>query len=287
MLNINKSYFSEDGITSTSANHLCNVAKEKYLLLEEKLNNINFVEESIKLIDSDNTTVIKHAMIDIDVPNILKEIAIYKGFIAYMRTAIKEKDRLTVEVTNYESPELTAFRENQSSFPFPKREIVDISTLEENLSSDEFVRYLALDAEAATIGKAIHNDGSFVKAYKTATKKVSNPITISDTGRDAMIYCYEVKVPLAEINNVFFDLQRKHREIEAKINGIKSSVEEILIQKHASAINARNLEISKYEAMERRLIEESKNQKFEMLETLRSLKIRVPERYKSLIKELS
>ncbi len=64
MLNINKSYFSEDGITSTSANHLCNVAKEKYLLLEEKLNNINFVEESVKLIDSDNTTVVKHSMLD-------------------------------------------------------------------------------------------------------------------------------------------------------------------------------------------------------------------------------
>ena len=43
-------YFGESGLTSTSANYICNLAKESYEKLESKLNATSFLEEYITII---------------------------------------------------------------------------------------------------------------------------------------------------------------------------------------------------------------------------------------------
>ena len=43
MKKVNEVFFGEHGLTSTSANHLANIAQEKIVSNEAKLKNLNFV----------------------------------------------------------------------------------------------------------------------------------------------------------------------------------------------------------------------------------------------------
>ena len=52
MQKIKSVFFGEHGITSTSANHLSNLAKELIVAYESKINNLNFVTTRIDIVGS-------------------------------------------------------------------------------------------------------------------------------------------------------------------------------------------------------------------------------------------
>lgn len=51
-------FFAEKGLTSTSANHVANLAKEYIQTIEFNLKYIKFYSETIELIDSDKPRII-------------------------------------------------------------------------------------------------------------------------------------------------------------------------------------------------------------------------------------
>lgn len=91
-----KQFFGDKGLTSTSANHIANLAKEAYERLEAKLNTTSFIRETITVIGSTAETTVKLAQTGLitSAPNILKEICEYKSLIAWLREAIIEKENL-------------------------------------------------------------------------------------------------------------------------------------------------------------------------------------------------
>ena len=90
-----KNFFGPQGLTSSSADHLCNVAKNLYESLETKLESTNFLEEYITIIGAQAETKVALASKEIltTAPEILKKIAELKSFIAWFREGIKEKER--------------------------------------------------------------------------------------------------------------------------------------------------------------------------------------------------
>ena len=52
MKKVNEVFFGEHGLTSTSANHLANIAQEKIVSNEAKLKNLNFVTTTVDIVGS-------------------------------------------------------------------------------------------------------------------------------------------------------------------------------------------------------------------------------------------
>ena len=159
----NNNFFGENGITATSANHICNVAKEYYTTLENELNNINFVEESISLIGSSAKTISKVAngkemLKDIDIT--LSTIADCKSLIAYLREAIKRKEELTKSI-----PDLQALVDFRNTMPVMEKVI----TRDDVIASwdiKQLNHYLTLQTKCAVFGSAVHSN-----ALNTARKQ--------------------------------------------------------------------------------------------------------------------
>ena len=53
MKKVNEVFFGNHGLTSTSANHLANIAKEKIVSNEAKLKNLNFVTTTVDIVGSE------------------------------------------------------------------------------------------------------------------------------------------------------------------------------------------------------------------------------------------
>ena len=91
-------YFSDNGLTTTSANHLANKAKEYVAQLESELKNISFVKEEMQLLDSTVSRVTKTGCSENELDEFEKKLNIIakaKSLCAWLREAIKEKANLT------------------------------------------------------------------------------------------------------------------------------------------------------------------------------------------------
>ena len=90
-------FFAENGLTSTSANHIANLAKEAYQNLENELNSICFYTTKVSLLGTSTKEVLHYGNQLIDVTK-LDKIAELKSLIAWLREAIKAKEQLTRNV---------------------------------------------------------------------------------------------------------------------------------------------------------------------------------------------
>ena len=102
MKDVNKVFFAkegEKGITAASANHICNVAKERANTLFSKVAMCSYVDETIGAINSEVTRQCKVAspVRTESIVSAFEAIGKFHGLIAYLREAIKaKKDEETV-----------------------------------------------------------------------------------------------------------------------------------------------------------------------------------------------
>jgi hypothetical protein len=103
MKNMDKNlvFFAENGLTSTSANHIANMAKESIADLERNISSINFVTKSVSLIGTDAEHVVKRGwskdLLD-TLPEKIKQITEMKSLCAWLREAIKARDNMLNDV---------------------------------------------------------------------------------------------------------------------------------------------------------------------------------------------
>lgn len=280
-----KQYFGESGLTSTSSNHMCNLAKEAYEKLEAKLNSTSFIKETIQIIGSVAETEVKLSQVGLLslAPSVLKEICEYKALIAWFREAIKEKDRLFKENRNYHSQEYQDTYNNR-----PQRE--EYLTEEDIINSwtvKEQEEYLHYETICAVVGKYIHPNGPLSNAKKELSHRINNPVTTECSGRDTIIRKYYAEATEASVDNLFFSLQKKHREVQAKLNGIKHKIEITLREDqqakdeaYIQALSAWNKRLSELEVADK-LTRDAKYKEIE------SLKIVIPNDLKDTYNKLT
>lgn len=234
-------YFGEDGITSTSANHIANMAKEYYQTLESQLKGISFYKESVTVIGSDVKTVLQEGLNNNleDLEEKLLKIAEAKSLIAWLREANSAKNDLLCEIHNLYSFTSEYCKRTEQELPKEPEEPKYMSEDDylATLSIKERNRFYELETKCAVFGEYIHPSGAFAIQRKELMENIQKPSKIKGVGRDTMIYTYEPTTSVEDVDNAFFKLQAKHREFQAELNGMKhdmtTAIESDTIQKRA------------------------------------------------------
>lgn len=294
-------FFGENGITSTSANHVANLAKEYVRSLQEKLASVTFYDEYIKLIGSKEETLI-HGGITMPVLQSLhsyvKTIAEAHSLIAFLREAIKEKDRKMQEAKEWENEaERKTIYDNVVQLrlhkpvrePYPTEE-----SIRQTWSVGEQEKYLSLEAEAAALGKFIHEDSPMSLARIDLMRKIENPSLVNLSGSDTIVHSFVPSVALSDVNDVFNELQKKYRSVQAELNGMKKKVEDEISNRKMeidAAYNAANrayeAQIRQHEAEVKLYEDERDYKRNELVRQVRDLKIVIPNRLRPIYETLT
>ena len=235
----NKVFFGDNGITSTSANHIANIAKEYVQQLQEENAAISFIDCKVSLMTShESKTIAYGAKPEIlhKIPDNLQKITEANSLIAWLREAIKAKVDEMEDVSSMEFEDFLK-AENIESPVHPEKEdygFVEFDDILATLSIKEREEYYGLETKCAVIGKFIHPDGSFSQARKKLQQKKLQPVTVQGEGQNAMIYEYAPSIELKEIETLFFNLQNEHRSAQASLNSVK-----FMIQQKVDEINER------------------------------------------------
>lgn len=277
------------GITSTSANFLANLAKEQKAADLKLLSNLLLTNVSVELINGDKKPYKKGLTSLKFLRQKLLRIGELNAFCAWLREAIKEKEALLEHNNDLTFDEFCELQ----GIVIPKRPIrpgeVTAEDVMNTWSIKEKQNYLRLEALASTIGNAIHPQSSpnFASSRNSMYEELANPTTIRGEGRDLVIYTSTPSVDPDEVEEVFVDLQNLHREYEKQLNSIKYHLKE--------EVNKKNLQLQQdYEDARVKYSDEicaitSQLKVFKTKENQRisSLKIVIPEKFQSIYEELN
>ena len=280
-----KQYFGEVGLTSTSANYICNLAKESYEKLESKLNATSFLEEYITIIGAKAETRVSLASKELlnTAPIMLKEIYNLKSLIAWLREAIKEKENLFNTNKLFNSTEYITLMNNR---PVRKDYLTEQDVIE-SWTVKEQEEYLSLETKCAVIGKYIHPNGPLSRAKKDLSFRISHPIVTECSGRDTIVRRYQAVTTEEEVDALFFSLQNKHRELQAQLNGIKHKIEIALREDMQKKDEEYKLELEAYHAKLAELRESDKLTRIERDKKIEALKIIIPNDLKATYDSLA
>lgn len=230
-------FFKKEGeegvaLTSTSANHIANLAKEYIQGVETQLNNISFFNVEVALVGSTGgastiQTGESSEVLD-SLQSLLEGVAQAKSLIAWLREGIKAKENLMKGLQTISLEDWC--KENGMVKPETPNYGHVLTEVEyyASLPIKERNRYYQLETEAAVLGKYIHPDGHLSEARKELKDKIYHPHRVDGKGRDALIYTYTPTTSIALVDNVFYELQKKHREIQAQLNAMKYSCEQAI-----------------------------------------------------------
>lgn len=233
-------FFAENGLTTTSANHIANIAKEKYQVLMKKLTGLEFYDSKVVSLIGSSEAFLSEGITDLsNIKKDLLDIAKLKSLIAWLREAIKAKEALRQEALS-------------STYNLVK----PILPLEEDPITEEDVigswsikkrnRYYYLDSVCATIGTYIHPGQPFAVARDNFTEKLSKPRKTSGSGRDMVIYTYTPSVSQEEVESTFMDLQETYRNYQSELNSLKYEIEEAIKASKIDCMNKNNIAYAAY-----------------------------------------
>lgn len=278
-------FFKKEGeegvaLTSTSANHIANLAKEYIQSVETQLNNVNFFNIEVALmgsvsgantIQTGNTSEVLNSL-----QSLLGEVALAKSLIAWLREGIKAKENLIKDLQDISLEDWCV--ENEITKPeIPNYgHILTETEYYASLPIKERNRYYQLETEAAVLGKYIHPDGHLSNARKELKDKLQHPHKVDGKGRDAIIYTYTPTINVAEIDHIFFELQKRYREVQAQLNAIKYNCEQA-VNESTNRVNTEYVTASqKYQAELKDILGVFKTWKDKKSQEYSKLKIIIP-----------
>lgn len=283
-------FFGEQGLTTTSANHVANLAKECYRALEDTLKRVSFFTTKVKLLGTSSADVLKtgqNLYFLEEVEQKLMRISKLKSLIAWLREAIKAKDRLIAEAKAM--PDSTIAE--AMGLEIPQRPDDHVK-----LTSDEIVaewsvkkrnRYFYLDTVCATIGQYIHPEGAFAEAREKLIKVLSEPNEISGNGRDMIIKSYEPTAKLEDVENTLFSLQNKYREYQAELNSLKHEIEIAIQEDERTGLAREQSEYSVYRAEMLEIQAKIRVYREKAIADAQALKIVIPNSLQDIYTEVS
>ena len=224
-----KAFFGTEGLTSTSANHIANLAKEANREHQNYLASIQFYSERIGIIGTPERVLAQEG-VNLEglskVKTAIESIAENNALIAFIREAIKEKERLEKEAKSWKNEvarEAIELRRKENVSPSQPVHVTE-EDMFARLSIGQVEHYLTLEAQCSVIGKYIHEGGALSNARIDAMQKVTHPRTVKENGRDTIVTEYELTVSTDNIDSVYFDFQALHRSYQSELNGMKKAM---------------------------------------------------------------
>jgi hypothetical protein len=287
-----KAFFGTEGLTSTSANHVANLAKEANREHQNYLDSIQFYAEHIKVLGDAESTLVQDGLNSgqlVLVENAIDAISKNNALIAFLREAIKEKERLEKEAKGWKNTvarDALALRRKENVRPV-KKDYVTEEEIRSKWSIGELEHYLSLEADCAVVGKYIHEGGSLSNARIDAMQKLTHPRSVKENGRDTIVTEYKLTVEPSSIDNLYFCFQSRHRSRQAELNGMKKAVLDdvqacnLKIDEEFRTANTQYLHVDAELDREERKIEMDENEKRQILLCeVQALKIVLPNRLK-------
>lgn len=253
----NSAFFAkegEKGLNETSASHLCALASQIKENNETALANVCFINTTMNVVGATGAAMQTESGIDDSelpqIPISLAGVSRMNAFISWFAEARKNleayktaRTRITIEDWAKEQgikiPEKPEFDSN----------LVQTSTLEDviaQMNIKERQTYLALEAEASTLGKFIHPSQPMDVARKKMHDSVTKPYSTMGSGRDTLVYHYSTSCCVSSVDKMFNQLQHKYREIEQSLNHIKSDLRKKLNQINLEENNLCRLNFLEY-----------------------------------------
>ena len=291
---MNNVYFSqkgEQGLSSTHANHLANIAKEMQEESINKINGVKFYETNASIIGQDGKQMSSAANICDFLPE-LEKIAALKSFCAWIREALKEKESQMKNVKNLSLEDYC--KANNITIPTQpcSPQLVNELTEEDIMSQwdiNKICKYFRLEAFASAFGGYIHPDKPFAIARKDAHKIANTPLNYTGEGRDTIFFHSKLVVSIDDIERTFMNLQSHHRSYEKELNymkaDLKSSMMKLnteLYEKYNSEYKTWTVAYNEYRENMNYLQQQLSNFKLQELDRVANLRIAIPNELKEI-----
>lgn len=281
-------FFGESGLTETSANHIANIAKLRYDEIENDIASISFVSHYAQVLGSGNAqgTLRNAKPYQRDkIVQMLDKVSECKGFIAFLREAIKARQKLMSELGIFQLPEIRdAVAPEKDNVPTADEIIAGWNTKERE-------RYLSLEARAATYGQFIHPGGALDKAYRDAVEAAGEPTKLAQNGfqgRDTIIITRTVQGgSVGDIRAMMESLQAEHRKSEAELNGLKNNIKKAIDDANEAALAKLKAESAEWQKKMQELRIREQEVIIERKKVLEALRIVIPKRYEKLYESIA
>lgn len=282
-------FLSDSGLTSTSAQHIKDMAGHLVDNTKSKLIGINFVTEDVTLIGS-NTQHRLHTGLNEEetqnINNLLLEVSQAQSLQAWLGEALKEKENIVAHIRSFTFGNYCTA--NNIAFEYPCRPVrMSQQDWLNSLNIKERNEYLHLQTLCAVYGNFIHPKGSLNNARKAAYEAQKEPVTYVENGGNTIFHHYSLSQSIENIESLFFELQNTHREYQARFNAMKHKYE-------LEADAKFDAELKEWEKVTLEMREEEKKKKEEYLKykenlmiEARNLKIVIPNDLKDIYTKVS
>lgn len=283
-------FFSTEGkgLTSTSANHIANLAKEMVRETEASLEGLTFYSTSVALIGNDSVNTLREGDTSETLGKIkaqLHTIAKANSLIAWLREAIKAKERLLKEVDDLTLNDFMKLQGIKKPDMPTRGTALTEDEYYASLSVDERNRFYSLEALASVLGKAVHPAGVIANAREQLNERLKNPKTIEGKGRDALLFFYTPTVKTSQVDEVYFAVQKEFREVQASLNAIKYDCLKAVKESEIEVQTKYADDYAKYQAEITRIQNEMSTYEKKRTREIGSFKIRIPDSLVVYMKE--
>lgn len=289
-MNKDNIFFGEVGLTTTSANYICNLAKEAYRLLDRALNNIQFYRSDMSLLSGGTSKILSigNTLEELSqVEGALMNVAKLKSLIAWLREAIKAKDRLIKEANNLSEEDCAKALDLELPIRPVREDTPDTDDVIATYNIKQRNTIYQLNTLCAEIGQYIHIDGKFSQERLSLQDIIDKPVITQGDGRDMVVYTRTPNVTTDDVDAVYFRLQQKHREYQAQLNALMHEVETKVQEAERNANLKYEHEMSVYTNQMNLLLAKIKAYKDEQIIKAQSLKIIIPDSLKDIYNEVS
>lgn len=269
-------FFGDNGLTSTSANFVANLAKEMYTGIETELNHLHFYSTTVGLISGGQDRIIRNGVTSLnDIEQKLKDIAQLKSLIAWLREAITAKDILVTEARSCEF--------GIEAIPVPEEETpLTVNDVIGEMSIKERNRYFQLETFCSTIGKFIHQDGIFNKERNKLHDITAAPYSTSGEGANMVVYAYAPTISPETVDDKFAYFQQLYRENQAQLNSIKHQIETTILKDTTEKNERYKVAYDEYRRQDHARSIEIQNKRNAEIQRISNLKIIIPDSLKQI-----
>lgn len=296
----NDIYFGEEGMTSTSAQHVSAMANVMVQDVKQHIMGLRLYEKSIRVIGDVECKVEEVNNTLPEISEGVKQICKANALIAWLREAVKEREKAqqyVQDMTLDKWMELEGIEKPTSPQPpmMPKINFQDYNTiLDTGLSVKEYNRFVELNSALAVYGEMIHDKGLLTRQKSELARIMQNPTEVKESGRDTIITTYKVDVNIGvDLDKLYTELQSEYRKLQAEKNGIEAKFSNMAMAYQTRKMEEWKAAKSQYDRDLTRVNSElvgiqtrMQEWKKQRLEELAALKIIIPNDLKALYKSL-
>lgn len=296
----NDIYFGEEGMTSTSANHVSAMANVMVQDIKNRLMGLRLYEKSIRVIGDAEVTVETVNNTLPDIAEGVKQICKANALIAWLREAVKERENAQTYIQNMTLDDWMkkqGIEKPASPVPptMPRINFQDYATiLDTGLTVKEYNRFVELNSALAVYGEMIHEKGLLTRQKSELQRIRQNPTEVKESGRDTIITQYRVDVNIdTDLDKLYTQLQSEYRQLQAEKNGIEAKFSNLAMDYQTRKMDEWKAAKAQFDrdcmAVNSQLVgydAQMKEWKKQRLEELAALKIIIPNDLKALYKEL-